>query len=291
MLLGFHVSQSSHVLDDKKATPLEHAVKRDLDRYGLNAAQIFTNNPRTGQLSKINYENFKKATGDIDISVHSAYCTVSVWKVNEKNIHLAKSQQILDVFTQQIIATKNVGGWLLVLHITKVQPEVVVETMKLLLPIAQRYKIKIGLEMVSSKAHPTMTYETPEKLNNLVKLIGKSKWYGLVVDLAHIHGAGVHVGNYADMRDWLDRIKQSDKILMFHLNGSYAARGSGKDKHAIPFSTEDIIWGKIEPKKSGLYAVVQFATKHKLVVIMEINRGSELEVEHSVRVIKSLISI
>jgi hypothetical protein len=288
MLLGVHVSQSSTVVNSDKAQPLELAISRDLDKLQLNAAQVFVSNPRNGVISKLNYESIVSISKDIDITVHSAYCTVSVWKVNKINQHLESSKRIIANFTKQIIATKNISGWCLVIHISKVPIDVIVETMSILIPIAKEHKIVIGLEMISSKATKTTTYETPEKINALIKAIGKSPWYGVVVDTSHIHGAGVDVVSYNIMHHWLESIIEKKKIIMFHLNGSYAERGSGKDKHAIIFSPEDIIWHGINPRESGVRAVIEFAVKNSSVIILEVNRGTPNNVAKAINTIKDL---
>lgn len=75
---------------------------------------------------------------------------------------------------------------------------------------------------------------------------------------------------------------------MFHLNGSSAELGSGKDKHEAAFSSDDNIWCDIEPEKSGVRAIVEFAKKHNIPIICEINRGTESSIKTSIKLIKSL---
>lgn len=291
MLLGVHVSKESTVVDGKSKS-LELAIKRDLDKLGLNAAQVFVSNPRNGIVSKLNYGAITAATTDIDLTVHGSYNTVSVWKLTRANMNTIASQQIISNFTKQILATKSTSAWCLVIHISKVTIVTITETMHVLLPIAAKYKVMIGLEMISSKATTLTTYETPEKINALVSAINAiglvSKWYGIVVDTSHIHGAGVNIQSYKMMSQWLELIKEKNKIIMFHLNGSYAECGSGKDKHAIIFAPEDLIWNRVRPDDSGVRAVVEYATKYNIVMIMEINRGSHTSVVKAINIIKQL---
>jgi endonuclease IV len=291
MLLGVHVSKDSTVVEGKSKS-LESAIRRDLDELGLNAAQIFVSNPRNGIIGKLDYNAISHATADIDLTVHGSYNTVSVWKLTRANAHTPSSQRIIGNFTKQIIATKATSAWCLVIHISKVTLPIITETMHVLLPIAAKHKVTIGLEMISSKATALTTYETPEKINLLVSAINAigpvSKWYGIVVDTSHIHGAGVNVQSYHMMSHWLDLIKEKKHIVMFHLNGSYAECGSGKDKHAIIFSPEDLIWNKVKPEASGVRAVVEYALKHNIVMIMEINRGSHASVVKAINIIKQL---
>jgi hypothetical protein len=91
------------------------------------------------------------------------------------------------------------------------------------------------------------------------------------------------------MKSWLDEITYKQKIKMFHLNGSSALKGSGADKREPAFTSTDKIWYGIHPKKSGVRAVMEFASKYKIPVICEINRGEEADIRESMKLIKSLI--
>ena len=90
---------------------------------------------------------------------------------------------------------------------------------------------------------------------------------------------------------WLADLTHKKKILLFHLNGSSANRGSGKDKHEIAFSPDDSIWGKIDPAKSGAYAIVEFALKYDIPIICEINRGNAKECIRSLNKLKELSGV
>lgn len=287
-MLGVHVTKDSHVLDDKSsASDLSDAIIRDTDALQLNCAQIFTYGPRFLVKNKIDYEAVKKTTADIDLTVHSAYPTTSIWKITTGST-LAEVKKI-DAIKLQLLSCKKVGAWGLVLHINKVYPDVAANVMRILKPTVKKSKVMLVLEMVSSKAEADKTYETPEKIDNLTTLIGPNeKWWGWCVDTAHIWGAGVDIKSYANMKNWLDSMTYKNKIVMFHLNGSSAIRGSGKDKHEAAFSSADLIWHGIDPKVSGVRAVIEFAEKRKIPVICEINRGSETEIRKSIESIKGL---
>jgi deoxyribonuclease-4 len=290
MLLGVHVTKSSKVLDDKKdAKDISFAINRDLNKLCLNSAQIFTYGPRFMVKNKIDYNKVKETCSDIDLTVHSAYSTVSIWKVNKKNKTNQSSKKYLDSIYNQIKSCDEIDAWGLVLHVTKQYADVVAESMKIIKPKIKKTGVKIILEMVSSKADDNKTYETPEKIDNLTTLIGPTEqWWGWCVDTAHLWGAGVDIKSYSSMSNWLNRITYKKKILMFHLNGSSAKCGSGKDKHEIAFSPNDLIWYGISPSKSGLRAVVEFAVKYNCTIICEINRGSEEDVISSLDIIKKI---
>ena len=120
LLLGVHVAKLSKVLDNKTtAIDMSNAINRDLDNLGLNSAQIFTYGPRFMVKNKINYEKVKKTCHDIDLSVHSAYSTVSIWKVNEDNKNEKKSISYINSVNTQLKSCKQIGAWGLVIHVTK----------------------------------------------------------------------------------------------------------------------------------------------------------------------------
>lgn len=288
-ILGIHSSQVSKILNDKKKRSLHDAIKFDTNKFGLNAAQIFVYGPRLPIENKNNYELIMENSKDLFLSVHMCYSSIGIWKVNKKNKDEKISKTKITKFTNELLAVKKTGADIAVLHISKNIPENIAETMSILKPIIESINIKIGLEMVSSKADNNKTYETPEKINNLIELLGfNNNYYCFVIDTAHIHGAGQDITSYNNMNNWLNRLKYKNKIGMFHLNGSYSLKGSGKDKHAIPFIKEDKIWYNIKPEESGLFAVVQFAVKYGVQIICEINIGTEEEAKNGINIIKKL---
>lgn len=288
--LGVHVTKASHVLDDKtNAKSMSAAIMRDTSALPINAIQIFTYGPQYLVPNKIDFEEVVECTKDLDVTVHSAYMTTGIWKVTSENKNDADSKKKIDLFKAQMLSTKKVGAWGMVLHVNKEYPDNLAKTMKVLKPIAQKAGVKIILEMVAVKADANRTYETPEKIDNLTTMIGANEsWWGWCVDTAHLWGAGVDIRSYDSMKTWLDSLTYKKKIVQFHLNGSSANRGSGKDKHEIAFSSDDKIWHGVKPEKSGLHAVVEFAIKHNITIICEINRGLESDVKKSLKTIIGL---
>jgi hypothetical protein len=90
------------------------------------------------------------------------------------------------------------------------------------------------------------------------------------------------------MNDWLHRFVHKKKIAQFHLNGSSSLKASGKDKHEVPFSNEDLIWRGVPVEESGFYAVIQYAKIYNIPVILEINRGDPAEILRLVEMVKGL---
>lgn len=288
--LGVHVTKSSHVLDDKtNAKSMSAAILRDTSALPINAVQIFTYGPQYLVPNKIDYDEVVENTKDLDVTVHSAYMTTGIWKVNPENQQEAESKKKIDLFKAQMLSTKKVGAWGMVLHVNKEYPDNLASTMTVLKPIARKAGVKIILEMVAVKADANRTYETPEKIDNLTTLIGPTEsWWGWCVDTAHLWGAGVDIRSYESMKKWLDAITYKKKIVQFHLNGSSANCGSGKDKHEIAFSADDKIWYKVKPEKSGLRAVVEYALQHDVTIICEINRGAEADTKTTLNTIIKL---
>ena len=288
LILGVHVSRSSKVLDDKKSVDMSDAIIRDLDILGLNAAQIFTHGPRFIVENKMDYKKIINNCPDIDLSVHSAYPSVNIWKITKENINDKSSKKFTSDIEVQLNACKKINAWGLVLHITKQLPKQVAYVMnKVLKPISIKHNVKIILEMVSNKSADD-TYETPDKINYLTSLLDhKEDWWCWCVDTAHLWGAGVDIRSYSNMKKWINNIKHPKKIEMFHLNGSSAKLGSGSDKHEIPFCSDDLIWCNVDPNKSGLRSIVEFSVKNNITIICEINRGVESDVIKCMEIIKN----
>lgn len=282
LIIGVHCNKVSKIND--KSNSLSQSIKDEMDHFDLNAAQIFVANPHTGIVSDIthNTKDIVDSTTDIDLTVHSAYTTVGIWKINKDTVINNVLNNILNKFIFQIKICKIIKAWCFVIHLPKKPISDIKNTMEFMLLYAKKYNIKIGLEMPSYKSGP-LTYETPQKLNQLVS---NTDYFGIVVDTAHLWGAGIDVSGYNVMNQWLNNMNKI--ICMFHLNGSFSDKGSGKDKHAIPFSSEDKIWHNVNPKQSGLYAVVEYSVKYKIPIICEINRGTNDEIHTSMNIIKKL---
>ncbi len=306
-MLGVHVAKESLVLDVKKsAAEMADAIDRDVEKLGINAVQIFTYGPRFITKNKMDYNLVKRVCADLELSVHSAYPTTKIWSIK------SNSEPIIDRLIDQIESCKAIGANSLVIHITKIHYETAADVMAILEPIIKPTGIKFVVEMVASKADDDLTYETPEKINRLTEMVGPAKWWGWCVDTAHLWGAGVDIKKYVSMKRWLAKLKYP--ICMFHLNGSSAALGSGKDKHEIAGGPDDKIWGSLKVKtrtggdvasssegpnasggsginnfdyeNSGVRAVVEYAKKRKIPMICEIKRGAESDTAKLLDLIK-----
>lgn len=276
LLIGTHCSKVSKV--DGKDVDIGASIRTECDYFDLNSAQIFVANPHTGVVSDIDVGDVVEKTSDIDLSVHSAYVTVSIWK--------GCAGKPLNTFLSQLGMCHKIRASPLVIHLPKKGVGVVAPIVRDMLPYAKKFGVKIGLEMPAYRSGDS-TYDTPDKLRSLCEAVGPSDYYGIVVDTAHLHGAGIDVSSYDAVKAWLDAVPVG-VICLFHLNGSYAARGSGKDKHAIPFSSSDVIWHGVEPYSSGVRAVVEYGVRYRVPIVLEVNRGSNKELDSALVVIKGL---
>jgi len=286
-MLGIHVNKSS--------STLYNAILKAHTDFQINSAQIFVYGPQSMIPIKLDPKKLRTiSTRQIPIKlvIHSSYPSISIWNISKHNISTKESQRQIANILDQLIIGMQIQAMGLVLHIAKYPAASIAETMLLLKPLAKKTQVPILLEMVSSKSSPN-TYETPEKINNLSKLIDNTtntSWWGWCIDTAHLWGAGIDIRYYKQMAQWLNQIRYKDKIKLFHLNGSSVIRGSGKDKHEIVFSQYDKIWHNISPKKSGVYAIVKFAQKRQIPIICEIKRGTLNEIRKGLNILKSLLT-
>jgi endonuclease IV len=293
--LGIHVAKISKVLDppNKTRKNMCEAIKVDCEVLGLDAAQIFTHGPRGHKRDAMEYEKIRLLT-NLTLSVHSSYPSVAIWKITRENKRDGNSKRILAHILDQLRSCRKIGAEGLVIHIPRRPVSDLLETMLAIEDDLKKTKIPIWLEMISSKAHPDLTYETPEKLNKLTEALKdvNPKVWGLCIDTAHVYGSGEDISSVLKQNKWFSGLSKetTEKIMQYHLNGTESDYGSGKDKHAIAFASDDKIYHKYkkEPKKSGLYSVIKFCIAKKIPVIMEINRGLESDAIWAINTINDM---
>lgn len=281
LILGTHVHK-------KDFAHLHLAIQAEIINLKINAVAIFTHGPHGQFRNKYDAKEILECTEDIAVITHCTYRASGIWGVTNENKSIGKSKIAIHHYLDQFLATEEIGGSDFVLHIMKKTPEELFTSMKFIYSITPKSATKLILESPAMLQHKNKTYESPEKINHLTKLINQAtdaKWWGWCIDTAHLWAMNVDVQGYESMRDWLNGIAYPKQINVFHLNGSNKRKGCGKDTHEIPFSTNDIIWHGMDPKKSGVRAVIEFATLHSIPCIMEINRGAEYKY---IEVIKQL---
>ena len=297
LLLGMHVGKSS-CLDDYKASKMSAAINFCTETFNLNCAQVFTHGPQGYNEVKIDTAAVAELSSEVNIYTHGAYTTTAVWKITSENVASAESRRTLAFIEAHVIATRNMthnnnpdhaaprSG--VIIHISRRPVEEITDAVQFLRPIFERHGVLLLLEMIASRADDTLTYETPQKINKLIAALGNHSWYGICLDTAHIFASGFDCTTSADMRNWFAAVTKKERIKMIHLNGSASQRGTGKDKHAIPFSAADNIWGSVPPAESGLCACVEFAVKHSIPLILEINAGIADEAHFAFNAIRDI---
>lgn len=255
-----------HVFKGKNMT---QSIKENLDTYKFKVCQIFTHGPRSKNRTNIIYSDVKNINSKL--YVHSSYIT-NPWGDIKKSREL--SHTIDQFLVGQYINAKGV-----VLHIPKIDPVEVAMGTKIIADelkkngVSLNNNYRIILEMKALKAHPTKSYENPKKINRLIKNLKKLKLthreVGICIDTAHIYASQAQIRKYDETLKYLSELN-NNWIYLIHLNGNeYDSKLRAGDKHAIPLSKEDKLWGKTTYKNSGCRAFLEYAKKNKIDVIIE----------------------
>lgn len=294
MPIGVHVSKKSKVIKENRKTMLE-SIKNDTDALKLKCCQIYTHGPRNSRKNKMDYNAIKKynKVNNINLYVHSSYITTGLWNINNKNKNDSKSKMIIKLITEQLDACDKLNSLGLVIHLPKKQPSIITEAFSIIIPFIKKYKTPIMLEMTAVKPDPEKTYETPEKINNLIDEMNNVnptyKNYSVCIDTAHLWGAGVKINEKKVINKWFKLLKY-ECIGLIHLNaGKLETFNTGKDKHQVLFSEDDDIW-KV-PSSASLDIISKYAKKLNIDVICEINRGSYDDIKSSLAELNEIFSV
>ena len=219
----------------------------------------------------MDYDRVKDAKGLDRLYVHSTYLT-NPWGDVKKNRSLAHT-------IDQFRIARDIGARGVVLHIPKIDAKDVVAGMRSLVNallinnIELNDNFRIILEMKAVKSHNTKSYESPDKINNLIDELKEAKLttaeIGICIDTAHIYAGKAKIKTYHDTKKYIKKLN-NDWIYLLHLNGNeYDSKKRAGDKHAIPLSKEDKIWGNSTYKNSGCRAFLEYAQKLDIDVILE----------------------
>lgn len=306
MAIGVHTSKISKVLPApyKKRKTMLKAIEVDCKQLELGACQIFVQGPRNSRMSSMDYDAINTYCNEqkINLYVHSSYISVGIFSVTLDNKDTAKSKRAIKAILNQMIACDKLGSKGFVIHLSRRTPDEIVDTLKVLDPLVKKFNTPVLLEQPAKKPDGEKTYETPEKINNLTKMIIKGcptlNW-GWCLDTAHLFSAGIEMDVVKVMKKWLGDLKHPKYIKLFHLNGmGIDLFGTGKDAHEIVFGSDDDIWNadaNIDDgydikriKKSSIWTIAQFTKKNKIDLICEINRGNLDEVKFSIETLHKI---
>jgi endonuclease IV len=258
--IGIHVFKNGN---------MEDSITNTRNELNINSVQIFTHGPRSFNKSNMCYTDIVKACDGINVYVHSAYPT-NPWKGDAES---------MDMTIEQFVSSHLINSKGVVLHIPKLNPDDVVKPIPELVVKLKKAKImegqKVILEMKAVKTHPTMSYETPEKINRLVRKLEsvglKHTEVGICIDTAHIYAGKAQITTYQEAENYCNLIEKPEWICLLHLNGNeYDAKKRAGDKHAIPLNNYDMIWKSLSYKESGCKAFIQYAHKLNIDIILEV---------------------
>ena len=295
-MYGIHVAKKSKVLNVASKTMLD-AIISDVETLQLNAAQIFTHGPRNKNRNNMDHAEIKKycKKNNIYLVVHSSYMTQNIWCVDDENKDKSMSKKHLDHITDQLMACNQLGSRGLVVHLPCKSPEKILETMKIIEPVIQKFQVPLLLEIEARKPSEN-TYETPTKLNNLCQILSRgisNKSWGLCIDTAHVWSSKYDISSEKNTTRWFNKFLFHKKIKLVHFNGASNIFGVHKDVHEIAFSKQDKIWGSYvnDKKKSGAHVFIKQCIINNVPMICEINRGSQEDAEQLFNTIDHYISM
>lgn len=239
-MLGIHV-------DKKKWNTLPKLIQE-----GFTAFQIFTAGPMNSKLTKLTSEEielFSEISKKAHIYVHSSYVTFP-W--NGKKFAIMQIKKEMDNALQ--ITNKYV------IHLPKYEeierdPAKFVEILTELSKIAIEEGVELILELQAYSENSV------ERVNKLLTLIKKAKCW-LCIDTAHVWSSGIDISTASLFKAWYNKLRNKNRILLFHFNNSSVKCGSHVDKHAAPDS--GIMW-----KGKELGKMKKFLIKTKKDIIIE----------------------
>lgn len=256
-VVGSHVSKG-------KFKNMYSAIISNNSLAPSSSTQIFTHGPRHNNRNNIDHEKIRALSNVIKIFVHTPY-TCFIFKGAD---HMFDA--MLDVF--RVAHSCNSSG--VVIHLPRASIDVIVTNIVRLLKMLddERINTPIVLETPSNKPHPTMSWESPEKLTRLINAFDtagiNAGRVGLCIDTAHIYAGGAQIVTRKDAMVYLKGLP-IERVRLFHLNGNEYKFPKSGDKHAIPLSKIDAIWGCKKYKESGCFEFVEWARSFGIPTIFE----------------------
>lgn len=271
-----------HVGKGPKDKNMETALERAVDELGINCCQIFVSNPRSYALVKMDYKKVAEVIKKLGIvvPVHSNYPTIGVWNTSKgDDDFLRKTHNI----RAQMDACKQLGAYGFVIHLPRMSAKKVVEKIKevKIAKYAELNDVPVFLENMPVKnAESGKAFLKADQINELVSELKKAGYpasrIGICIDTAHLWGGGVDLSTKASMVKWLSEINHPEYIRLIHMNGAREKTfNSGQDKHAPHFAKTDEMFGSVEPKKSGIAALIEFAISKKIPIVCEFKENDK----------------
>jgi endonuclease IV len=248
-MIGMHIGKTSKLTNKTFKTMLE-VIEADNEVLGMSAISLFMHGPQNTRKNKMAYDSIKEycEKNNIVIFPHGSYVSVGVWNVNTDNIDDEKSIKFIQHIQDSLTSGHEIGAKGVVVHVPRHPIETVVNVMEILSKnenfIEARANNKLAtmtLEMPASRPNPTLTYETPKKLNAFCKALNDNKHinidWNICLDTCHLYAGAV---DFSEPDSWDNYEKNLtalviSKIKLIHLNGAKLKNlGTGKDGHMIP---------------------------------------------------------
>ena len=264
MIIGPHIDR---IYSSKKnATLVDHineAVKYTKDRanFDITAIAIFVAGPRTYDINITDNDIKKLEHMELDIFIHNTYIS-HPWS----NKHIA-----MHSINKQLNICNKINAKGFIIHLPKDNIDKVIDVLpKLFDP---ENITRIYLEIPALKPENSI-FHKPEKLNELFKRIkteidNNLDYFGLCIDTAHLWSCGVDLSDYKSAETWLNELNIDPKCIMIHCNDNDRELGCAPDIHNS--LTDGRIWHsyKHNLQESGLMAIMTFAKKNNVPIILE----------------------
>ncbi len=319
--LGVHVAKKSKVIGEdnekkrKTRKTMLEAIQDDLDTLNsdgksgnsccLTCVQIYTHGPRNSKKNSIDLDAVRGyiEENSITLIVHSPHVTPGpLWKITRAKIQKVipsdnkvvagvkeKSRFAVINFIDQLKTAKTIGASHLVVHL----PDMPLVEMTPALKIILHYVIKFNMPVVFENvpvSDSVNEVSSAEAINAICRgfleaVPGSAEHWGLCIDTAHIWSCGVNLSKRSDQNKWFKALSPEAiaQIKLIHLNGSKNSTfNKSRDIHYIAMSDDDDMYpSSVAPSKLGISGIIEFAKRHGIPVICEINRGTETEVRDS----------
>ena len=252
-LVGITFIKKGHELHDRILSFMANTPLASLQftNYGENREPIKINNEEIKNIALFTkmYIKFPKH--------------VNMWNNKHKDT-------VIEIFKNSIML--NASG--IIIKIPRLSIDNIVNKLKIFMVylIQKGVYTPIILEISDNKPHPTMSWESPEKIIKLINKLNENKLtsrhIGFCINTANMYKVGEKIKTYSDVLTWLKKIPEG-WIKLIHLNGINIE----DEGYAAPLSHVDKIWGGYNqfPNESGCMGFINFARNKSISIITECN--------------------
>lgn len=242
---------------------IKEAIKYTKKRanFDITAVAIFVAGPRTYNINVSTEETDNIRSLQLDIYVHNTYIS-HPWEGSCKAINSIHDQL-------KICEQMNAAGF--IIHLPKNTIDNIIKVLPTIYD--PEYTTRIYLEIPALKPSNS-TFHKPKYLNELFKRIKYEvdpnlNYFGLCIDTAHLWSCGVDLSDYKSAETWLYELDIDPKCLIIHCNDNDKDLGHSPDVHNS--LTDGKIWSqyKCNLQESGLMAIIKFAKKFDIPIILE----------------------